>query len=382
MARKRADPPPSINALRGRLLAWYARGHRDLPWRRTSDSWPIWVSEIMLQQTRVETVIPYYARFLARFPDPRTFASAPLADVLAHWSGLGYYRRARLLHAAAAEVVRDHDGAFPRSLEAAHELPGIGRSTAGAIVSIAYGERAPVLDGNVKRVLTRLFALRGDSDARDLEARLWRIAREFVDCEQPGDVNQVLMELGATLCLPFAAARCAECPVQSLCRARERGIVAELPEKKTKTRLVAQTWLCAVASRAGRLLVRQRPPSGLLQGMWEFPTFEAPPGLAADGAAAHLRAQLRDRFGAAFRVGVELLTHRQVISNRKVTQRVFAASATGALDGAARWLDDAAIERLGITTATRRILARLRAVTRAGASRFARARTRACLTFR
>jgi A/G-specific adenine glycosylase len=170
--------------------------------------------------------------------------------------------------------------------------------------------------------------------------------------------------------------------VQSHCLAHKDGIVAELPEKRTKARLIAQTWLCAVVSRAGRLLVRQRPPSGLLQGMWEFPTFEAPAGLAAGGAAAHLRAQLRDRFGVAFRVGAELPTHRQVISNRKVTQRVFAATATGALDGAVRWLDDAAIERLAITTATRRILARLRAVTGAGASRPARARTRARSTCR
>jgi A/G-specific adenine glycosylase len=360
MARTRA-PLPSVASLRARLLAWYERGHRDLPWRRVRDSWPIWVSEIMLQQTRVETVLPYYDRFLARFRDARALAGAQLADVLAHWSGLGYYRRARHLHEAAAQVVREHDGEFPREVDAARKLPGIGRSTAGAIVSIAYGVRAPVLDGNVKRVLARLFALRGDPDAKPLEERLWELAHSLVDCERPGDVNQVLMELGATVCLPFAAARCEECPVRALCRARARAIVAELPEKRTKAPLVAQTWLCAVANRGGRRLLHERPAGGLLQGMWEFPTFEAPPGLTAEEAAPHLAKALRARFDADFRIGRELLTHRQVVSNRKVTQRVYAATPSGRLSDAARWLDDVEIESRGITMATRRILARLRA---------------------
>jgi A/G-specific adenine glycosylase len=384
-AAARPSTPPAVSSLRARLLAWYERGHRDLPWRRARGSWPIWVSEIMLQQTRVETVLPYYARFLERFPDAKALSSAPLADVLASWSGLGYYRRARMLHAAAAEVVREHGGEFPRELGRARELPGIGRSTAGAIVSIAYGVRAPVLDGNVKRVLARLFALRGDPDAKPLEARLWELAQEFVDCERPGDVNQVLMELGATVCLPFAAVRCDECPVRALCRARAEGIVAEVPEKRTRSPLVAQTWLCAVASHAGRRLVHQRPANGLLQGMWEFPTFEAPRGLATGAHRSHLAAALRERFDADFEVGRELLTHRQVVSNRKVTQRVFAATPKGALGGAARWLDDGEIAARGITMATRKILARLRdeaATAGAGAPPPVRPRPRARRTAR
>src|SRR5688572_19300888 len=168
------------------LLRWYARSHRDLPWRRTRDAYRVWVSEIMLQQTRVETVLSYYERFLARFPDVRTLADAPIDDVLSLWSGLGYYRRARLLHQAAAAVVREHEGSFPRALAAACELPGIGRSTAGAICSISYGERTPVLDGNVKRVLVRLHALRGDPDSRAVTTRLWELAQEFVDCDEAG----------------------------------------------------------------------------------------------------------------------------------------------------------------------------------------------------
>jgi len=370
MSRKRgvkvpsfeASPPP-IAALRAKLLAWYAKDHRDLPWRRTSDAWRIWVSEIMLQQTRVETVIPYYERFVARYEDARALALAPIDAVLADWSGLGYYRRARQLHAAATDVVREHAGRFPSELDRARALPGIGRSTAGAIVSIAYGVRAPVLDGNVKRVLARLFALRGDPDAQPLEGELWLKAQEFVDCPRPGDVNQVLMELGATVCLPAAAARCGDCPVRSQCLAHAEGpaAVASLPEKKTKTRLVAETWLVAVAEQEGRRMLHQRANGGLLHGMWEFPTFQLPDGFGAGERDARLRlaSDLRARFRAPFRIGDEIMVHRQVISNRKVTQRVFTVATGARTNDRARWLADDEIGRLGITTATRRILARL-----------------------
>jgi len=385
MSRKRGAPPrppiTSVAAQRGKLLAWYARSHRDLPWRRTSDAWRIWVSEIMLQQTRVETVVPYYEKFVARWDGARSLARAPVDDVLAAWSGLGYYRRARMLHAAAGEVVRDHAGTFPRDLDLARTLPGIGRSTAGAIVSIAYGVRAPVLDGNVKRVLARLFALRGDPDAQPLEGELWRLAQEFVDCASPGDVNQVLMELGATVCLPAAAARCDDCPVASHCRARAQGpaVVAELPEKRTKARLVAETWLVAVADREGRRLLHKRPGGGLLHGMWEFPTFPQPDDAGVDERAARnrLAGDLRARFRAPFRIGDELMVHRQVISNRRVTQRVFSVATDGRTNDRASWLAEDEIGRLGVTTATRRILARLAApVTPAGEAAPPRARPR------
>ena len=193
---------------RAELLAWYRRSHRDLPWRRTRDPWAIWVSEIMLQQTRVETVIPYYARFLDRFPT---------VQELAAWSGLGYYRRARFLHAAAKQLARDRGGRFPVDVEGACALPGIGRSTAGAIVSIAFGTRAPVLDGNVKRVLSRLHGL-AEPDGPALDKVAWPLAQALVDGDDAGDVNQALMELGATVCLPYAAARCDDCPWKRRCK--------------------------------------------------------------------------------------------------------------------------------------------------------------------
>ncbi len=360
MASKGSKPDSgrAVASLRARLLRWYGRSHRDLPWRRTRDAYRVWVSEIMLQQTRVETVVPYYERFLARFPDVQTLADAPLHDVLALWSGLGYYRRARHLHAAAAVVVRDHDGRFPGELDDARELPGIGRSTGGAIVSISYGARAPVLDGNVKRVVARLFALRGDPDASPLEPRLWRLAQSFVDCDEPGDVNQALMELGATTCLPFAAARCGECPVGELCLARARGLVARLPQKSKSVAPIAESWAVAIARRAGRWLVHQRDDEGLLRGMYEFPTVELATSQAHDGEPrrAALAAFLLERFGLHARIGGELLLHRHAISNRVVTERVFAASVTSRGGAAARWLDAPAIRALPITTATRTIL--------------------------
>jgi A/G-specific adenine glycosylase len=347
--------------LRTRLLSWYARSHRDLPWRRTRDAYRVWVSEIMLQQTRVETVIPYYERFLVRFPDVRSLADAPLEDVLTHWSGLGYYRRARMLHAAAATIVREHAGRFPATLDAASELPGIGRSTAGAIVSISYGTRAPVLDGNVQRVLARVHALRGDLDRRAARTMLWSLAQELVDTEQAGDVNQALMELGATICLPFAAARCGECPVAELCLAREQRLVATLPEKAKVRAPARQTWAVAVIERGDRWLVRRRDEAGLLAGLFEFPTCELSDADAksADSRRAALAAWLQESLGLSASPRGELLVHRHAISNRDVTERVFAATVRGRASGTALWLDADAIRALPITTATRRILDRL-----------------------
>ena len=362
---------PSIAPLRADLLAWYARSHRDLPWRRPSDlrdAYRIWVSEIMLQQTRVETVIPYYERFLARFPAVRALADAPLDEVLAHWSGLGYYRRARMLHAAASTIVRDHAGRFPRTVDAAEALPGIGRSTAGAIVSISYGTRAPVLDGNVERVLTRLFARRGDPKSRELAVELWSLAQQLVDCDSAGDVNQALMELGATVCLPFAAARCSDCPLERHCMARAEGVVETLPKKTRKAELKAAKWAVALVRRGDRFLLRRRGGDRLMAGLWEFPTIEVEPDADAGRELARL---LRDRFEIAATFGAPLFVHRQVISNRKVEQPVFAAKlatrggdAEIAAKAAAekletRWLEPAAITALAITMATRKILARV-----------------------
>jgi len=247
---------PGSIASRRKLLSWYRRNRRDLPWRRTSDPYAIWISEIMLQQTRVAAVVPYYERFLARFPDVRALAKARLDQVLALWSGLGYYRRARHLHAAAREVLRN---GFPRTEAEWRNLPGIGPYAAAAISSIAFGERAAAVDGNVVRVLSRLHATNGP--VREL-ARAWLSPRS------PGDHNQALMELGATVCTPRAPS-CPRCPLTSSCRGRSDP--TRYPKPRAKPRITEERLAVALIVRDGRVQLVRRSPDGLLAGMWELP---------------------------------------------------------------------------------------------------------------
>jgi A/G-specific adenine glycosylase len=260
-------------SLRRLLLDAYDAGKRHLPWRGESDPYRIWVSEVMLQQTRAETVVPYYGRWLERFPDIHTLAEAEEDEVLRAWQGLGYYSRARRLHQGARLLRERYSGVLPTSSEALRELPGVGVYTAGAIASIAYGEAVPAVDGNVKRVLSRLFDLPDPSGAE-----LQSVAGELLDPDRPGDFNQALMELGALVCLPRSA-RCESCPLESECLALRRGTVSERPVTKLKKPvpetevdvLVAVAW-----DEAGQLhfLLRKRPATGLLAGMWEFPGME------------------------------------------------------------------------------------------------------------
>ena len=292
-----------MRKLRETLLGWYAAFRRDLPWRRSRDPYAIWLSEIMLQQTRVETVIPYFARFLARFPDVRTLAAAPEADVLAAWSGLGYYRRARLLH-RGAKVVADAGGDVPRTRAALLDVPGIGRYTAGAIASIAFGEAVGLVDGNVARVLARLFAI--EDDVKKSLKRFERLADTLVSPDDPGAFNQALMELGATVCTPRSP-RCDACPVASMCQARAEGRQASLPvvSAKAASPTVAQRALVLV--RGSAFVLMRRSARGIFAGLWEPPRFEA----TARAETAALR-QLGVR--GASRVGgvVHVLTHRRL----------------------------------------------------------------------
>lgn len=259
----------------GRLLDWYRRQKRDLPWRRTRDPYRIWVSETMLQQTRVETVIPYYERFLERFPTVTDLAAAPEADVLKAWEGLGYYSRARRLHEAAKVIAERYGGVFPDDPEAVAALPGVGPYTKGAMLSIAFGRPEPAVDGNVMRVLSRFFLIRDDIAKPATRAKMEKFARRLIPEDAAGDFNQALMELGATVCVPKAPT-CLVCPVMERCGARLAGEEEELPVKakakppRTERRLVA--W---IVDGQGRLLIRQRPERGLLAGMWELPHVEA-----------------------------------------------------------------------------------------------------------
>jgi len=252
-------------------LTWYAREQRDLPWRRSRDPYAIWVSEIMLQQTRVEAVIPYYERFMARFATVEALAQAPLDDVLKMWAGLGYYSRARNLHAAAQTVVLQHAGRFPTDPEAIRGLPGIGRYTAGAIASIAFDAPAPIVDGNVSRVFARWFCVRGDVQSPAVVKRMWAWAGDWAQVAAAGDANQALMELGALVCTKPVPA-CERCPVESLCAARQAGCAADVPRPKRRQAPQRVELDVLLAEQGQRLLLVRRTSGTLLRDWWEAPS--------------------------------------------------------------------------------------------------------------
>ncbi|MGV3620107.1 MAG: A/G-specific adenine glycosylase, partial [Archangium sp.] len=259
--------------LRADLLRWFDRTKRDLPWRRTKDPYGIWVSEVMLQQTQVDRVVNYWQRFLARFPDVRSLASAEVKEVLGLWSGLGYYSRARNLHRAAQAIATTHAGELPDSVDALLELPGFGRYTAGAVASIAFGLEAPLVDGNVARVLSRLLEIEGAPGEREREKTLWAAATALVSGERPGDWNQSLMELGATVCTPQNPT-CLLCPVRAECGAFIQGRVGELPPPKKAAKRKRLELHVAFARKGREVLLARREEKGLFGGLWELPSTE------------------------------------------------------------------------------------------------------------
>jgi A/G-specific adenine glycosylase len=252
------------------LLDWYYKYGRTLPWRDHPDPYAVWVSEIMLQQTRVETVIPYFEKWMNLFPDVIVLANASEQDVLSAWEGLGYYSRARNLHKAAKVIVEKFNGKLPRDLEDLRSLPGIGRYTVGAIASMAFGMDEPALDGNLKRVYSRLFDLSEAVDSPTGEKFLWDLATKNLPKGQAGDYNQAMMDLGATICLPKNP-RCLLCPLTGVCEARKNGSQSLRPVMKPKKTVPHYVHAAAVIVERGRVLLAQRPSKGLLGGMWEFP---------------------------------------------------------------------------------------------------------------
>ena len=303
-------------AIRRRLLAWWDAGHRQLPWRfhrGGADPYKVWLSEVMLQQTRVTAVLPYYRRFLERLPTLAALARASEEEVLALWSGLGYYARARRLHAAAQEAEERHGG-LPPSYDALLSLPGFGPYTAGAVASIAFALPVPCVDGNATRVLSRLFLVEGARGDPDAQQRLRAIAAELVPASRPGDFNQAVMELGATLCAA-AAPRCRTCPLLPLCGARRVGRERELPAPRTRRPPEELHLACAVVRRGDALLLARRPRGGLFGGLWELPSAIVAPGVDPRRALRrHLAAALRLRVapGAAVASLARSLTHRRL----------------------------------------------------------------------
>ena len=254
-----------------KLLAWYGKHKRDLPWRRTKNPYRIWISEIMLQQTQVDTVIPYYHRFLKRFPDVRALAGAGLEDVLKLWENLGYYSRARNLHAAAQMILEKHGGVFPEDPKSVAALPGIGAYTTGAILSIAFGMRLPAIDGNVKRVAARLYAIEEPTAEKTVARKIADRVRELVPANDPGDFNQALMDLGAGICIPEGP-HCGACPLKALCRAFQMGAQGRIPAVQKKGRIpLRQSTAAFIPDKKNRILITQRPAQGLLGGLWKLP---------------------------------------------------------------------------------------------------------------
>jgi A/G-specific adenine glycosylase len=308
-----------------RLLDWYARHARDLPWRRSPRPYQVWVSEIMLQQTQVETVVPYYRRWLKRFPTVRALAGAPLADVLAMWEGLGYYSRARNLHRAAQKVMQEFDGRLPRDFARLQGLPGVGRYTAGAIASIAFDLDAAVLDGNVKRVLARVFNLTDDVKSPAGEKKLWALAESLVPKGRAGDYNQALMDLGATICRPQNPA-CLLCPLLGVCQAQRLGLQNERPVSAKRAPTPHYDVTAAIIRHNGRVLIARRPLDKLLGGLWEFPGGKCEPGETLPGC---LKREIREELGMRIAVGEQRLTLKHGFTHFKITLHVFEARWTG-----------------------------------------------------
>jgi A/G-specific adenine glycosylase len=297
----------SDEALTRHLLQWYVRAARDLPWRRTREPYAIWISETMLQQTRTQTVLPYYDRFMRELPTVFALAEASEDRVLALWSGLGYYRRARMLQAAAKRVVTEYGGRLPQETPQLRQLEGVGRYTAGAIASIAFGQRAALVDGNVARVLSRLYAIADDIQSSRGSVRLWELARRLVAAVDgdPGDWNQALMELGATVCTPTNPG-CRECPVSAHCRALAASAVAKFPRRATKAAPASVRRVAVVLASSRGVLLARRRKDVLFGGLWEPPS--------GDGTFSGLAARLGIDAGRLRPSGevVHVLTHRRM----------------------------------------------------------------------
>jgi len=336
--------PAVIRKFQQSLLTWFDSHARDLPWRQNSDPYRIWVSEIMLQQTRVTAVLDYYARFLALFPSVTALASAKEPDVLAAWSGLGYYRRARMMHQAAKTVVHEHHGIFPRTAEELRKLPGIGNYTSAAIASIAFGEPVAVVDGNVERVLLRVFA---EADSPAPHAKWFRDrAAGLLNIQRPGDFNQAMMELGATVCLPQRPL-CLHCPVQPFCKTR--GEHQASPPKKMRNRQIAYALLRRDRPGVTQVLLHQRSPSAsLMPGMWELPEVE-------------MREDDHDRIELTLRHAITVTNYR--VHVLRFTEHE-AALRWPADKTSRQWTKSSELTTLPLTGLTRKVLRRLQIISK------------------
>lgn len=306
---------------RRRLLDWFARHARPLPWRQTRDPYAIWISEVMLQQTQVATVIPFYKRFLQSFPDLASLAAADLESVLRHWQGLGYYRRARNLHLTARALMADHQGRFPRDPALLRALPGLGRYTVNAVLSQAFDARLPILEANSARVLCRLLGFRADPKTGPTQKRLWQAAADLLPARQTGQFNQAMMELGALVCVPDKP-RCHACPLHRHCRAFQEGTQADIPLRGKPAAVVAVREVALVIKRKKEVLLVQRPDTGRWAHLWEFPHLE----LSADENHRQAAERLLATLAIKAALGPEITTLRHAVTRFHIHLRCLEAA--------------------------------------------------------
>jgi A/G-specific adenine glycosylase len=346
------QPRPKAPAFARALLRWYDETKRDLPWRRTVSGYRSLVSELMLQQTVVATVVPYFERFVARFPDVASLAAAEEDEVLALWSGLGYYRRARHLHQAAKKVMVEYGGELPRTEASLRTLPGVGEYTAAAIAAIAFEERTFALDGNAARVVARLFAVGEPIDKPQVRAALRSHGETLVPAARPGDFAQAVMELGARVCVA-GAARCAACPVARLCGARAQERVDVIPVRLARLPKRVVELACVVVEEAGRVLLLRRPAGTLLGGTWTFPAAEI---IAGEGEKKAIRRALGEVGLVPRGVASTAGSFRHIFTHRDVTARVVRARAVGRPTGVfeTRWVRPGDLSQLGVSSFTRK----------------------------
>lgn len=361
-------PDPKFDAAaRRKLLAWFDRHQRPLPWRADRDPYRVWVSEVMLQQTTVAAVVPYFERFLAAFPTVHALAAADEQDVLKLWAGLGYYRRARHLHAAAKRIVAEYGGVFPDDPAAAAGLPGVGRYILGAVLSQAFDRRLPIVEANSLRVLARLFGYRGDPRAGAGKAWVWAAAEAVLPTRRVGDFNQALMELGALVCTPTAPA-CGSCPVAAWCVANREGLQEVIPPKKTPPAITEVREVAVVVRDGDKVLFCRRPASARWANMWEFPHAETQPDEPPDDAVRRVAKELT---GLAVEVGPEVLTVRHGVTRYAITMTAFEARRAGgefrsAFYAEGRWVEPSRLMDFPSGTAQRKLI---QEVTRTGRQR-------------
>lgn len=315
----RTEDGPAKGTLTRSLLRWFDKNARDLPWRQTCDPYAIWISEIMLQQTQVVTVRPYYGRFMRRFPTVEKLARARLDSVLKLWEGLGYYSRARNMHKAAKEIVSRFGSRVPMNKGDLLSLSGIGAYTAGAIASIAFGQREPVVDGNVTRVLCRLFRIQADPKKTAVQKEIWSLAERLLPASRVGDYNQALMELGSEVCLPRTPC-CDLCPLNRTCQGRLHGDEATLPVRSPKKKIPRHTVVVGVIHKKGRILIDKRKPEGLLGGLWEFPGGKKERRETLEEA---LQREVREELGIRIRIARRLVTVDHAYSHFRIRLHAF-----------------------------------------------------------